>query len=154
MITKRRLVKILIVLAIFMGIYFRYFRYVDFANGCNISLKLSFLEFSNRNIMDALTTLRYGSPQDYAMVCANVSRIVPNIGCGGFHGGCFYGSKGEIYISTSQNDFIGWTSAIIVHEACHAKQHNDKQQMSEQECYEMDHKVLGELVQFIDYSSI
>lgn len=127
--------------------YMNTFRYVDRANGCNITIHPGFMELNNQNIVQALTTLKLGSPIDYLQVCAHVKDIYPAMSCGGLQGGCYYGHQGEIYLSTTNQEFIGITAMIIVHETCHDTQMREGRPMSEDECYEQGDRTLRRLVQ-------
>lgn len=144
-----KLIKYGIFFIVILFIYLHYFIYFDLANHCLLRLYPSFFEFSNLNIKRSLEILRYGSPDDYKTVCQSIKVINPNFSCGGFGGGCYsvYNSNpGTIDISTSQNDTL-MTSAIIVHETCHAIQFKEKRALNEDECYHADEKTLKKLMQ-------
>lgn len=115
-----------------------------------ITIKPSFLEWSNSNIKRAIKTLKYGSPDDYRTFCAYVDTVDPTQSCGGFGGGCFYPSKKTartIDIGTSQRN-LAWTAAIIMHETCHVIQYKEGRPFDENECYNVDNKTIKTLVNF------
>lgn len=148
MISLKTFAKILIVVLLLTGVHWKFYRYYDPEAGCNIKIKMSFLEWSNSNIKKALSILKYGAPEDYANVCSHIEVINPTMSCGGWQGGCYYNNPGEIFISTSKNEFLAWTAAIIVHETCHDIQAKEGRPPSEEECYSQDHDVLQKLVQY------
>lgn len=142
-----RYLKILIWIIIFGGLYYRYFFYLDLANGCHISI-LPSLELSNLNIKEALAVLKRVTPDDYRDVCQYVTRVNPNFSCGGIGGGCaFRNIPKSIDISTSMDD-LAWSAAIIVHETCHAKQFQQGRSVSEDECYLEDDRVIKKLMEY------
>lgn len=129
---------------------YHFFFYADFKNYCFVKIKPSITEFSNLNIKRAIRVLKNGSPSDYRTFCAHVDTIDPNPSCGGFGGGCFYSREDRartIDISTSNRDLV-WTSAIIMHETCHAIQYQEKRPLSEDECYLVDDKTIKTLMQY------
>ena len=145
----KRILKILIIILIVGAVIYRYFFYIDFSNHCNIKIKPSLTELSNSNIKEAIRVLKRAVPEEYNKLCKHVKMISPNLGCGGFGGGCYYhNDKKEIYISTAYGGFLGLTAAIIAHETCHAIQHQEGRSLSEQECYEVDDKVLKTIVTY------
>lgn len=133
----------------FVYFYFHFFVYYDASNNCRISIKLSMLEWSNLNIKKALGVLKYGSPEDYKLVCKNIKKINPNISCGGWQGGCFHpnsGDKAEIDVSTAHGDFLAWTAGVIVHETCHYVQYKEGRDLDETECYAKGDGLVNKLV--------
>jgi hypothetical protein len=130
-----------------VGVYFTQFRYIDLSHGCNITIHPGWLELNNKNIVEALRVLKHGSPSDYRAVCRNITDIYPAMSCGGWQGGCYYGTLGEIYLSTTNDEFIGSTAMIIVHETCHDMQRREGREASEEECYEMGDATLQTIVQ-------
>lgn len=137
-------------LAVFALIY-KYFLYIDIKNNCYVKIKPSFIELSSSNIKQAIKALKYGAPEEYEKFCSNINTIDPNISCGGFQGGCYYSGKinsKEISISTANQEFLGWTAAVVAHETCHAIQYEENREMSESECYAIGYKVLKKLVEF------
>jgi len=105
------------------------------------------MEFNNANVIQALKALKYASKDGYREVCNNVDEMFLNMSCGGFQGGCYYNRPNEIHVSTAHDQFLGWTAAIIVHEACHSKQRNEGRPLSEDECYQRTHETLIDLVE-------
>jgi hypothetical protein len=148
-ITYNKIIKIFVVFALLLFVYFKFFYYLDLRNDCHIKIRMSWLEWSNLSIKRALVTLKYGSPDDYKKVCKHVRVINPNYACGGFQGGCFYtgADPREIHVSTSQRT-LAWTIGIIMHETCHAVQFQAGRQMDERECYAEDDRILKKLVEF------
>jgi len=145
----RKIIKIFILILIVGFFIYKYFLYFDFSNSCYITIKPSFTELSNSNIKQAIKVLKLTSPDEYDKLCSNVKTINPNIACGGFGGGCFYHSyEKEISVSTSNNSYLGWTAAIIVHETCHVVQNKEGRAMSELECNTLGNNVLGKIVQY------
>lgn len=141
-----RSVKYLAPVVLFVIFVLKIFLYADFENKCFIKIiPSSTLEFSNLSVKRAINILRLGSPEDYKELCERVSTIDANTDCGGFEGGCYRGGR-KIAVSTS-NRTISWTSAVIVHEVCHAKQANDARGFNEQECYAADGRLLKKIVQ-------
>jgi hypothetical protein len=144
---NKTLIILLAIIGIIVFSYFYLCRYYDTENGCNIKIRFSFLEFSNLSIKKALKVLKYGAPEEYSQVCKNITAIGTDISCGGFGGGCFELKPGQITISTAGNGFLGWTTAVIVHEACHNMQQKEGRNLSEEECYEKDSEVLQKIVE-------
>ncbi len=144
-----KLIKYSVLILILFFWYYNTHHYIDIANGCNIKIKTSLFEFSGPNIKEALTALKHASPNRYYTVCKNINTISPGMSCGGWQGGCHYGNKtGEIWLSTTNDEFLGWTAAVITHETCHDIQMREKRPMSEDECYKVSHDTLTELVQY------
>lgn len=128
--------------------YFKHTRYYDPAAGCSIKIRPSLLEWNSGNIRDALSALKYGYPEKYKLVCANITEIKTDMACGGWEGGCYYGDKGEIFVSTANQEFLGWTAAVIAHETCHDRQNKEGRPYSEDECYAVGHKTMQTLVRY------
>ena len=132
----------------------RHFAYADVVNGCYIAIRPSLVGDSGLTVKRALSTLRYGSPEDYRAVCTHVRTINPNPSCGGFGGGCFWrheGNRGRATIDVSTEGGLVWTVALIVHETCHAIQFREGRPPGhdlEAECYRADDRILRALVQF------
>lgn len=145
----KKFLKILILFAIISFVIHHYFFYIDLSNGCFIKIKPSIFELSTNNIKKAIKILKHATPDEYLKLCTHVKTINPNPSCGGFGGGCFYTRyNGQIEISTSNKSFLGQTAAIIVHETCHAIQHNEKRDLNEPECYGLDNEVLKSLIAY------
>jgi len=148
-----RIVKIVVFLLAIFFFLSHYFLYWDPGEGCFIGIKPAFLEFTNLDMKRALRALKQGSPEDYKMVCGNVGVINPFIACGGFGGGCYYegqpktSSNREIYVSTAKDDLV-MAMAVIVHETCHAIQAKEGRPLNEEECYQVDDKLLRKVVTF------
>lgn len=150
-ITKRKIINFLIIASLAALFYGRYFRYDDWRNNCHLAIKPSLLELSAINIKQAIRVLKNAQPEEYARLCAYVDTINPNLGCGGFGGGCFYTgemTKKEITISTSRQSSLSATAGIIAHETCHAIQYAQNRPLNEAECYAIDDKVFRELTRF------
>jgi len=132
----------------------RYLVWLDVANRCVITIRPSLVGYDNRVVKLALETLRHGSPEDYRQVCVHVGTINPNPACGGFGGGCFWhgdGQKGRATIDVSTEHGLIWTTAIVVHETCHARQFHEGRPPGfdlEHECYNEDDRIMRALVQF------
>lgn len=146
-----KFIKIFIILILGGWLIYRYFFYIDVFNGCFIKIKPSITELSSVNIKKAIKVLKKAEPSEYKKLCRYVNVINPNFSCGGFQGGCFYSSNPnpkEIDISTSRQEFLGWTAAIIVHETCHAIQFREKGQtgLNEEECYLTHDNLLQKIV--------
>ena len=141
----RKIIKISVIILLVAAIFWRYFFYYDPGSGCSITI-ISSLEFSNLTIKKAIGVLKYGSPEDYKKLCANVSTIDSGTSCGGFGGGCYEGKARRITVSTSQRSLL-WTAAVIAHETCHVIQHKENRTPSEEECYKADDNTLKTLVQ-------
>lgn len=138
--------------AIFVAVLYIYFFYIDFSNGCFVKI-LPTYEFSNLTIKRALKAMKYAEPEDYRYFCKYVGTVNPTLGCGGFNGGCFYDPGSSpyrdgktVYISTAQGN-VGWTAGVLLHEACHAAQFQEKRGYSEEECHEMDDKLLRRITE-------
>jgi hypothetical protein len=145
---KRRLVKLAIglMLAAWVG---SYFYYIDFARSCTIRLRpglMSLTEFNHGNIKRGIRLLKHAEPDIYKTLCDNIDVIESDFSCGGWQGGCHYGIVGEITLSTTRDEFIGWTAAIIGHELCHDSQLRAGNAMDEGECYQYDHDILRSVV--------
>lgn len=143
---------ILGIFVVIAGIFlFRSFFYIDRSSGCKIFILPSVLEFNNGTVIDALHLLKRTAPDAHEMVCENVTKINPNFSCGGsLWGGCFRGKADRsdqktIDISTSHKDIL-WTASIIVHEACHARQYANVEEMSEDQCYSEGYQIVYEIV--------
>lgn len=150
-ITKKTIIKGLILFLIFGWFYSRYFRYDDWSTGCHIALKPSLTELSSVSIKKAIKVLKNAQPEEYEKLCKYVDTINPNMGCGGFGGGCFYSgkrTKKEITISTSRNSSLSATAGIIAHETCHAIQYAENRPLNEPECYAVDDKVFKNLTRY------
>ncbi len=144
----KKLLYFLIFAILVAGVYTRYFFYFDVPQNCYISISPSFLEFSNRSVINAINVLKQASYNDYEDLCTNVTKINPNISCGGFEGGCFYNRRPKtIDISTSERS-LAWTASVIVHETCHVMQFQESRAMSENEC---DQKMVNTLVNIVEY---
>ncbi|PIR43092.1 hypothetical protein COV24_04655 [candidate division WWE3 bacterium CG10_big_fil_rev_8_21_14_0_10_32_10] len=142
--------KIYIVLVLFLGLLLIYklFFYVDIQNSCFIKIYPSFLELSNANIKRAIKILKQGSIEDYNDLCTNVTTINPNLGCGGFDGGCYYQNQHHtIYVSTHQRDVL-WSVGVIVHETCHVMQAEQNKPLNETECYTADTRITQKLATY------
>ena len=132
----------------------RYLVWLDLGNRCVIIIRPSLVGYDNRVVKLALETLRHGSPEDYRQVCVHVGTINPNPACGGFGGGCFWhgdGQKGRATIDVSTEHGLIWTTAIVVHETCHARQFHEGRPPGfdlEHECYNEDDRIMRALVQF------
>ena len=106
------------------------------------------MEFSNSNIKKAILVLKNASPEDYQNLCRYVDTIDPNLSCGGFEGGCYYGIRSKtIDVSTSRTS-LSWTAAVIGHETCHAMQAKEGRPLDETECYKVDSRILKTIVEF------
>jgi len=147
----RKIIKGIILLFIAGAVIYRYFYYLDFENKCYIGLKPSIIEFSSQNIKQAIRVLKYAVPEEYEKFCGHVKAVNPNIACGGFGGGCYYGdnlAKREIDISTTHGGYLGWTAAVIAHETCHAIQAQAGKALNEDECYKIGNEVLKKVISF------
>jgi hypothetical protein len=126
-----------------------YFYYIDFAQSCVIRLRpglMSLTEFNHGNIRRGIRVLKHARPEIYKTLCTNIDVIESNFSCGGWQGGCHYGKVGEITLSTTRNEFIGWTAAIIGHELCHDIQLREGRSFDESECYQFDSDILQSVV--------
>lgn len=144
----RKIIKISILLLIAVLVSWKYFFYYDYdpRTRCSITIIPS-IEFSNLTIKEAISVLKYGSPEDYKNLCENVDTIDSGTSCGGFGGGCYEGKARRITVSTSERSLL-WAAAVIAHETCHVIQHKENRTPSEEECYKVDDKTLKNLVQF------
>jgi len=149
---KQKLIRI--VLGTFFGLWVvSFFYYIDFEEACVIKMKpgvLSLIELNHSNIRKGIKVLKYAEPEIYNGICDNIDVISSDIGCGGWQGGCHYGKAGKITLSTTKNEFLGWTAAIIVHEYCHDLQIRSGRPISEDECYKFDHDILQSVVDVYD----
>ncbi|MDP2684991.1 MAG: hypothetical protein Q8P20_08220 [bacterium] len=140
---------IILVLALFS---YKYFIYYDNETGCFIKLKTAIFEPNTVNVKNAIKTLKYAVPDEYEKLCLNVDTIDPNLSCGGFQGGCYNSHNGNrlIQIGTANDDFLGWTAAIIAHETCHAIQFqtNGIEGLEESECYAIGDQVMKTLIDY------
>jgi hypothetical protein len=137
-ISVKQIVKIFIGLLVLIWLFFYFFIYFDFENKCYVKITPSIFEFSNTTIKRGIKYLKNNYKPQYEDFCKYVKTIEPNIGCGGYGGGCFYGSSpGVVYISTTYGK-VKNAAKVIIHETCHAKQFAEKRPMSEAECYGKD----------------
>jgi hypothetical protein len=144
----KKFIKLLILLIIIGALVYKFFFYIDLENGCFIKFKVSLTEFSTGNIKESIKVLKYAEPEEYLKLCTHINKINPNLSCAGFGGGCFYNSKpGQIDMSTAHESFVGQTAAIVVHEVCHAIQHDEGRELSEDECYNHDNEIIKNLVE-------
>jgi hypothetical protein len=126
-----------------------YFYYVDLAESCVIRLRpglMSLTEFNHGNIKRGIKVLKHARPDVYQTLCENIDTIESDFSCGGWQGGCHYGVQGEITLSNTRNEFIGWTAAIIGHELCHDIQLREGRPFNEGECYLFNHEILQSVV--------
>ncbi len=144
---KKWLLKILLAILLVITPFFYFFTYIDVFEGCGIFIAPSLLEMSNLTVKKAITIIKNYSPRDYKNLCKHVSMISPNLGCGGFEGGCYYSNeRGVIYVSTSNRNLLN-APPIIVHEVCHVMQHVENRPFEESECYHKDTMFWKGLVQ-------
>lgn len=130
----KKILKISIPLLILLIFLVNSFFYADYRGDCYIRIVPSFLP-SNLNTKRIIKVLKYGSPDDYRLLCKHVNVINKNPSCGGFDGGCYVPTKAKtIYIGNDQGN-LALSAALIVHETCHAIQGQTNKQYSEQECY-------------------
>jgi hypothetical protein len=149
--SKGKIITLIIFAVIIIAVFFRYFYYVDFKNGCYVKIKPSIFELSSQNIKEAILVLKNAVPGEYEKFCSHVKAINPNMACGGFGGGCYYGEnlkKKEIDISTANSGYLGWTAAVVAHETCHAIQGQNNKPISEDECYKINNEVLKKVISF------
>ena len=119
--------------------------YIDIPNGCFIKI-VPGLELNNAKVIQGLKILKNLSPEDYKEACKRAETIDPNVGCGGFEGGCFYQTEPKkIYVTTAGTPLM-WVAGVLVHETCHARQFAEKRLMSEDECYREDDRVIKKIV--------
>lgn len=124
------------------------FLYIDYKNGCFITLEPGFLEFNNGSIVEGIKLIKKISPTDYKDLCQNVKQISPNVGCGGVHGGCYYESRpNKIYVNASNRDLI-WNAEVLIHETCHSMQGNESRPFSEEECYDENERLRRLIVEY------
>ncbi len=146
----RKFVKISVYIGVPLYIFFHYFYYIDIPNSCYISIRPSFISFSNLEMKRGLNLLKQDLPENYLKVCANVNSIDPNFGCGGFGGGCFFPNeqnsteKGMIAIGTIPGN-AAKTAAAIIHETCHAIQYHEYRAFNEKECYTIQDEAYNKL---------
>ena len=113
---------------------YSHFIYIDQSNECKIVIVPTLIP-SNSNTKRVIKMIKEGSPEDYSDLCAHVSIINKNPGCGGLDGGCYYYDQPRtIFVGNDQGN-IALAGAIIVHETCHAIQGQEGRQISESECY-------------------
>lgn len=147
-ISKKKIFRIiLIIIFSIVVINFWFFRYDDWVNGCHMRIMPSVLEWNNLNVKKAISFLRNKSPKDYNKFCTYVNTISPDLPCGGSGGGCFHNDKPkqiEVSVLGHQDD-LSITTAIIIHEVCHAVQRNENRQLDEQECYGEGNRFLKEI---------
>jgi len=135
-----KFLKYFIIIFFLLWIFYSLFIYVDFSNGCFITIRPSFMEFSNTAMKKGIQYLKNNFPNQYSSFCKNVTSIDPNTSCGGFEGGCYsqYRSNpGVIDISTPHGDYIH-AAKVIIHETCHAAQFKEGRPFDEKECYSKD----------------
>ncbi|OHA22695.1 MAG: hypothetical protein A3G52_01705 [Candidatus Taylorbacteria bacterium RIFCSPLOWO2_12_FULL_43_20] len=143
----KTIIKYGVIFALIFFINKYYFHYTDKYYRCDISIRPSIFEWNTKNVKDSLRALKFGYSEGYSKICENIDKIVSAPSCGGWQGGCHYGKSGEIYLSTSHKEFIGWTAAVIVHETCHDIQTKEGRPMEEPECYSAHHDALRALVE-------
>lgn len=145
---KGFLIKLFLVVLLVVTPFFYFFTYIDVLEGCSIFISPSLIEMSNLTIKKAITIVKNYSLQDYKNLCKHVTTISPNLGCGGFEGGCYYDNeRGVIYISTSNRNLLN-APPIIVHEVCHVMQRAEKRPFDESECYHKDTVFWKGMVQY------
>ncbi len=136
----------IIALLFFTFSFVQNFFFWDISSGCFIKI-LPSLNLSNSKIREALTVLKNASPDNLKEVCKRVSTIDPNVSCGGFEGGCFEKISKRISVDTSSYS-IATVAQVIVHEACHVRQGDEKRPFSEPECHQAGYQVLNDLVMY------
>lgn len=144
----KTVIKIIIIVFLSALIIYHFFFYADIKNSCYIKILPSLTELSSSNIKKGINVLKNAAPEEYEKLCGNIDTINPNFSCGGFQGGCYTYTPRQIDISTSRDEFLGWTAAIIAHETCHAIQHSKGQELNEDECYTLDDMVLQKVVEY------
>ncbi|MDO8620251.1 MAG: zinc-ribbon domain-containing protein [bacterium] len=136
----KRFAKIGLGVLVVIFLFFHFFVYFDMENKCFVTVRPALTELSNTTIKKGIRYLRKEFPPQYALFCANVTSINPNISCGGFGGGCYstYSiNPGVIDISTPYGNHKN-AAKVIIHETCHAVQFAEKRPFDENECYEKD----------------
>jgi len=145
----KRWLKVVVFLLLFLWWGSSRFIYVDFKQGCAITVEPAFLNFNNRSIVDALKILKNASPADYTRTCAYVEHIgttLPPTGCPFLGGGCFWSKNpNNIYIQHGANT-QAITASTIAHEACHAEQFARNEDGSEPECYAAGTRVIKNII--------
>lgn len=136
-----------IFLTIFNLLFFNNLVYIDLAKGCFIKI-IPGLEFNNAKIIDGIDILKNASPKDYQDLCGRVDTIDPNVGCGGFEGGCFYESNPRTIYVTTAGTTLEWVAGVLVHETCHAKQFAEKRPLDQGECHKESGRVIKKIVAY------
>ena len=140
-----RIILVLVIVGPILYWLSTFFFYADFKNACFIKIIPSFGP-SNWNTKEVLNILRYGSPENYALFCANIDTIDKNPSCGGFDGGCYEVRNSKtVFIGNDQNN-IALTAAVFVHETCHAIQSHEGRPIDQTECYEKGSKFLENII--------
>lgn len=130
-----------------INIYF--FRYDNFKDNCHIKIGFSLLEMNHVEIKDSIKLLKNALPQEYMDLCQNVSSIKPDLPCGGTGGGCFRAKNPrQIEVSVLNGGTTGHTSAIVMHEVCHAIQNKENRSIEETECYAKTDQVINSLLDY------
>lgn len=146
---SKRILTAFVLIILCISLFFHFFIYIDFKNGCNIKIIPSLGEWNNLTIKRAIKILKYGSPNDYQNLCKYVNIIDGSVSCGGWEGGCFSGTYGpkSITVSSAQNT-EAMSAGIIAHETCHAIQFDERRSFDETECYTEQNRLLKTIVQY------
>lgn len=138
-----KFLSIIFILYIIVGFAQNFF-YLDPSSGCFIRIPPS-ADLNNHKIRQALELLKITSPNDFAMVCGQVTTIDPNISCGQFESGCAQSTPGLISVDTS-NHTLAMVAQTIVRVACQSKQADVKIVNDDTTCYQQAYTTLNNLV--------
>lgn len=141
--------KVILVLLILLGLFVISFVYIDPYEGCLIVTRPNIMP-SAWKVSDIMKIVKVNDTRTYRLICENITYISKDmpIGCPFYDGGCFkQDTPKTLYVGNDINN-LAFTSAILVHEACHLEQWLDKKQFLEGECYNKDSAFIKNIQQF------
>lgn len=142
--TYKKLITLLICFCFLGMILYKYFFYFDIKNGCFIKILPSF-QGGNTKIKKSINVLKNASFEDYNNLCKHVQTIDPNL----LGGGLYWDKLNSKTILVNASGYnLQIVAAIIVHETCHAMQHQQNKALNEGECYSKDDKFIKEITSF------
>ena len=141
---KKKIIKISITTIFLVFVLFKVFVYMDLSSGCFIFTIPTYLPTN----VSTKKHIKFASPDDYNTLCSDIRVINKNISCGGFDGGCYEKRKPNTIFLGNDQDNLGLSSAIVIHELCHRQQAKDSKSFSELECYKRGGEFLEDIVAY------
>ncbi len=126
------------------------FYYFDLSqpNKCIVKIFPSFMP-SNFNTREVLRFVKKNDPENYGLLCNNVTKINKNPKCGGiFHGGCVYNNEPTVIHLNNDLKNVATVGSVIVHEICHVLQIKENRQIEEPECYAVGEQFLQKVIMY------